>query len=141
MFLERWLPPSLLAKAISFVFPQKKVSKTNHEKFPGIRDYVGITHPTGNTTRVDIDLVGEVTHGNTNFQLMKVRQGVPEKSASSILPGLRSEVKVTLECFVLDPCTCWRLSLGIEISRIKHSLSLCTSERSPVVFPYTKSLR
>ena len=30
-------------------------------------------------------------------------------------PGLRSEVQVTLKCFALDPCFCWRSFLGIGI--------------------------
>ena len=29
--------------------------------------------------------------------------------------GLRSEVQVTGECFVLDPCSCWRSSLAIGV--------------------------
>ena len=40
------------------------------------------------------------------------------------LPGLRSNVQVTRECFALDPCSCWRSSLGTGIKGKTFTIAL-----------------
>ena len=62
---------------------------------------------------------------SSSFRVRVERHAVWTLVSATWLPGLRSELQVTRECFVLGTCSCWHSSLGTGIQG-KCSQLLCT---------------